>query len=167
MWAYWSDWWGREWCESYAMVTRSQPDWSPMRDSGATGYTHADSTAGAAIYCYSLWMEPGVAAWCCQLSYRDLKGAERHYRGELRKSQLYANVLWCNTSDTQEKANHAHFNAAESEAQSCLLLGSTREKCRYRTIILISLITVSTTRTTLKSNCKQKQKLQTINYSVM
>ncbi len=75
-------------------------------------------TAETVIGCYSLWMAPHVAAQRRPLSCRELKGAQQHYRGKLRKAQLHANVLRHNAYKSQSLS----FSFPQrTEAWSCLL----------------------------------------------
>lgn len=88
--------------------------WSCFQYNGPS--THRDSKAGRAIACYSLWMEPTVAAQSCPLRSRDLKDTQWHYKGMLRKDQLYANVLLHSASNNLERAKYARFIPTETEA---------------------------------------------------
>lgn len=43
---------------------------------------------------------------------------QQHYKGKLRKAQLYANVQWNNVSDKQTKVNHTHFSEKQKQKHS-------------------------------------------------
>lgn len=71
-------------------------------------FTNTDSKPGTTIGCCSLWTGPGMVAKRRPVSYRDLKGAQRHYMGKLRKTQLNANVLGHSTYTTFQISNTCH-----------------------------------------------------------
>lgn len=78
--------------------------------------TNTHSKARTLISHYCEW-DLAVATQHCLLSYRDLKSTQQHYRGKLKRAQIY--ILWRNVRDNQVRTNR--FNA-EMEAPYCLLL---------------------------------------------
>lgn len=76
-------------------------------------------------------MGPPIAAQHRLLNCSDSKGTEQHYRGELKKAQVHANVLWHNAADNQPRAHCALFDS-HMELFTTLLHKRSTDQCQRR-----------------------------------